>query len=326
MANYQLTEDLRIDALFRAGEPQDATSDFFVPSLRYLNRINQILVLGGGVAVGRDLAQSAGIYARLVSPPITDWWWARKRGNLTTLTDVEFTGAGVINGGNLIVLAPAVAPSLVGRRVLFDGEDVSPIVEVHPSGSTVATLDGPFIGTTSGTQAGTFIQLEYDLPQDFLRFVQKPTVHSSWKRSLNVSGLEQRDEEFPILGDFKGIPTRAYYVGPQRVALNAHDDTAYRFEFEYIKMPLELTGDDQPDLPPHHRQVLAVGAAMMIAFDKNDGRSTELASEYRELVSAMHQEHRRMLTGGSSTFASFKVRAPSRRLRSQQDSGTLFFV
>ena len=66
MSTYLLSvDDLRADALFRAGEPQSSSSSFWTKSLDYLNRIQRQLAIGGAIAVGRDLATVAGISPRL---------------------------------------------------------------------------------------------------------------------------------------------------------------------------------------------------------------------------------------------------------------------
>ena len=72
--------------------------------------------------------------------------------------------------------------------------------------------------------------------------------------------------------------------------------------------------------------VLSTGAAMLMCFDKNDGKAEQLASEFRELVSRMVQEHRRALSGGSSTFGVFRTRQPGLTTRSPQAFGELYLA
>lgn len=328
MANSQLTEDLRIEALFRAGEPQDTTSVFWTKALDYLNVIQDTLILGGGVAVGRDLAQSAGIYARLMSPPQTDWWWARKTGALTTKAFVDTTIT-LSQGSKLTTVSAAVsaANNLTGWRLIMtaNGNETAPIVAFHDTNTNLLTLDSEWPEATT-TATGRFVKFEYDLPDDFVRFAQRPFLHSGNARSIDVAALEQRDDEFPVTQNFQGEPTRAYMVGPQRIAVNGFDDRGFRLEFEYIFHPTYLQGDDEPILPPTHRRVLSVGAAMLISFDKNDEKMENFASEYRELVAVMHQHQRRAISSGSNRFGQYLTRNPSRRIRSPQPNGELYLT
>ena len=329
MANNQLTEDLRIEALFRAGEPQDTTSVFWTKALDYLNAIQDTLISGGGVAVGRDLAQSAGIYARLVSPPQTDWWWARTTGVVTTKALFDATALTLTQGSTaLTALSPTPTENLTGWRLIMEsnGNETAPIIAFHDMAQGIITLDSEWPEATVTGGGGRFVKFEYDLPSDFVRFAQKPFLHSGNARSIDVAGLEQRDDEFPVTQNFKGEPTRAYMVGEQRIAVNGFDDRGFRLEFEYIRRPTPLQGDDEPILPPTHRRVLSAGAAMMIAFDKNDEKMENLASEYRELVQIMHQHQRRAISSGSGVFGQYKTRNPSRRIRSPQANGELFLT
>src|SRR3990172_9500813 len=119
MANLTTTEDLRLDALFRAGEPASASSALYAKALEYVNRIQQDLLLGGGIAVGRDLATSAGIYAHVVDLPLTDWWWARKqpRGVLNTDALVEAGTVTVTEGSTAVTFSSAPAVSVAGWRL-----------------------------------------------------------------------------------------------------------------------------------------------------------------------------------------------------------------
>jgi hypothetical protein len=141
-----------------------------------------------------------------------------------------------------------------------------------------------------------------------------------------VGSLKVRDMDFPLSSTFQGAPTRAFMVNDRRIAVNAFDDRPYRMEYEYVAFPPPVEVDSEPPLPLHQRSVLAIGAAMLIAFDKDDSRAANLASEYREMVSAMEQEHASKLAGGSMTFGQFRVRQNTRATRSRQPFGELFLV
>jgi hypothetical protein len=332
MSILRTVEDLRQDALWRAGDPPtDTTGSFWSKTIEYLNRIQQALLLGGTIAVGRDLATSAGIYAHLVDLPITDWWWARKRGFITTVARRQGQLSTTLNSGDTQCALAGPLPNttdFTGQYVMVGSQPtVLRVQSVGITGTTVV-FDGPYVddAQAAGTTI-TFAQMEYDLPKDFLRFSSPPYVHSVFGQGLNVSSIEQRNSEWPLALQLQGRPTRAFMVGPQRIALNSYDTRAYRCEFEYIAMPADLVEGGEPSLLPlHHRSVLCAGAAMLIALDKGDPKSANFASEYRETVSRMIQEHRRMISGGSTTFGAFKTRQPSLIRRSPQVYGELFLV
>ena len=118
----------------------------------------------------------------------------------------------------------------------------------------------------------------------------------------------------------------AFMTAPQTVEVNAWDTRAYRFEYEYIALPADLVaGSGTTIFPPHYRPLLSIGTSMLICHDKGDDRAKTFASEFRELAMRMCQEHRRMISGGSSVFGQFKARQ-SPAFRSQQLHGELFIV
>jgi len=334
MSVLRTVEDLRADALFRAGEPQSSASKFYDRSLAYLNRIQQQLILGGTVAVGRDLATSAGIYAHLVDLPMTDFWWARKRGVFNTTANLSIVlKLDLAQGAASLTMTGGPAVEVIGRYVIVPSNPrtVLRVVGItNPSGNAVLAFDAPWPEETIA--AGSAVDLaaiEYDLPSDFMRFAAPPYVHSLYGSPASVGTSEQRDWDRPLSILMKGIPTRAYVVGPRRIAFNTYDTRAYRVETEYVFLPPDLvSGGEGGPLPEHHRGVLASGAAMLILFDKNDSRMAEVASEYRELVGRLVQEHRRFLSSGSTAFGMFMTRGGSFTMhrRSSQTFGELYLI
>lgn len=330
MANDQTTDDVRASALWRAGEPQDATSSFWVRSLDYLNKVQQALVAGGNIAVGRDLATSAGIYAHIVGLPITDWMWARKTGVLTTTAAIQTGTVTLTQNSNVVNFSVGITPSVVGYRILVNQLPTVPVIATHISGAATATMDAVWPEVTQTNVSYTLFPDAYVLPTDFLRFATPPYSHAYWRNPISISTFEQQTTYWPMGAIWKRPPQAGYLrpagLKPASVAFNSWDTRGYRLEYEYIAFPDALIAGSTPILPAHYRETLSCGAAMLIAFDKGDPRAKELASEFRESVAMMVQEWRRALSGGSSIYGQFKCRAPWYRLRSLQPMGELFLV
>lgn len=330
MSVLRTTDDLRSDALFRAGEPSDSTGSFYAKALEYMNFIQQRLLLGGSISSGRDLATSAGIYAHLVDLPITDWWWARKRGVFNTDARVQRIVSGSLTQGvtQAVTVTSALTTDIVGHYVCVLGKNTvyRVVATSNPTTATQFTMDAPYVDDTVAAPTLDIAKLEYDLAGDFLRFCSTPYIHSVFGASIDVSSLEQRNTDWPLAIIRQGRPTRAFMVGPRTIAVNGYDTRPYRVEYEYMTTPADLTASSYPLLPVHHRSVLSTGAAMMILFDKGDSRAANLASEYRELVGRMVQEHRRALSGGSATFGQFRFRKQGTPVRSPQSLGELYLV
>lgn len=328
MGNYETVDDIRTDALRRAGEPQSSTSDFWTDSLTYINKVQQILILGGGVAVGRDLATSAGIYSQLVSQPLTDWWWARKFGAFTMTTGITTGTVSLTQGSTAVTFSSAPSSSVKGWRIEVNKLRTVPRFASHAPGSTSAVLDAewPEDDVTGGTYRCW--QEEYDLADDFVRFAGAPVLHSNYLPPLPVTHREQLVTHSPLQLLNEGEPKQAAMIAPRKLIFDTFDTTrGYRFEYEYICMPTDLVAGGVILLPHHHRQVLAVGTSMLILHDKNDSKAETMASEYRELVARMAQEHRHLLGAGSPNFGQFKLRAEyGRRNRSKQPYGEQFLT
>lgn len=330
MSYLQNVDDLRADALFRAGEsPTDTNGSFWTKSLEYLNRVQLGLLMGGGAAVGRDIASVAGIYAHLVDLPITDWWWLRKKGVFNTVARTTVTVNNTLTQGvtQTMTLSAPLTSNPVGLYVVVQGKPTVYRVQGLDASATVITLDAPYVDDTTAGATVDLAQMEYQLPSDFIRFASTPYVHSVFGASLDVSSIEQRNTDWPLAIVRAGRPTRAFMVGPNTLAFNGYDTRPYRVEYEYINnLPKLVAGGPVVGIPQHHRQVLSSGASMLIAFDKGDSKSQELASEYRELVGRMVQEHRRSIGGGSSTFCQFRVRKSGIPKRAPQSLGEIYLV
>jgi len=308
-AGYRTVDELREECLRRAGEPQSSTSDFWTDSLAYMNKIQDILVLGGGVAVGRDLATSAGIYSQLVNQPMTDWYWLRKEGVLNTTKAISTGTLALTNASTAITFSSAPAASVEGWRVKVTGEPTIPRVLTHVAGSTSATLDAEWVEATYTAATYVCYKEKYSLASDFLRFSGAPQLHSNYLGTINVTSREQMLTQMPMQLSDEGEPNVAAMIAPKTIVFDTYDtNQGWRFEYDYIALPSKLVAGATPVLPEHHRVVLAVGAAMLIMFDKHDSRAENLASEYREILARMNQEHRMALTSGSSTFGQFKCR------------------
>lgn len=327
MSILRTADDLRADALFRAGESStDTTGSFWSKSLDYINRTYQALLLGGSIAVGRDLATSAGIYAHLVDLPITDWWWGRSLGVFNTLAVQQRTGSGTLTQNDTsVTVTSAFTTDPTGHYVVVQGQPTVLRVQSVPSPTSII-FDAAYPDDTVASPTLFVAKMEYDLPSDFIRFSSSPYVHSFFGSTLDVASVEQRSTDWPLAVVRQGRPTRSFRTAQGRIAVNAFDTRGYRVEFEYIANPALLVAGSEPRLPLHHRAVLASGAAMLMAFDKGDSRADNFASEFRELVGRMVQEHRRALGAGSSTFSMFRVRNPRMLMRAPQPFGELFLI
>ncbi len=319
---------LQQDALWRAGEPTGGSSTFNAKALEYLDHIWTILLTGGNVAVGRDLATSAGIYAHLVDIPVTDWWWARSRAAITTKAVFEATVT--LNNGSLSGSIPS-APSddLAEYRIVVPGAYTVPRILTGGSSSTLLTIASAWPEATITTTA-RFVPTRYVLPSNFGRPTSRPYVHGANGYQIDLTSHESMQEVSPFNQMVQGPPTQGTIEQADNTNaylwLNNWDTKRYAVELQYVIRPDQAISESAvvSRLPVQYMRVLSTGAAMLICFDKGDTRAEQLASEFRESVRAMATEHRRWIDGGSNAVGQFLIRKPMRRWRGSQPNGSTF--
>lgn len=303
--------------------------------------------VNGGTTGTRDVATSAGLYSHLVDIPTNDWLWLRKFPPFAFVTTPAIIGNGasvtqggpppiiigtvsVTNASTTISFSIAPPPSVAGWRlkllsqaagISFPPITVPRIVE-HTAGALTATLDAPWPQDTQSTNNFVVFQSEYPLPADFVRFCESPAVHGGWAYGENpprlaIGSAEQVQDQFPIQELNQGPPTAAARIATDTIQLNRWDVASYRIEFGYIFTPPVLAIASlplqQPLIPLRHRQVLSIGAAMEIAHDKVDSRTSSLSSQFREILVHMGNEYRHEQNAGSELMGRMLYRQGQRR-------------
>lgn len=292
MANYTFSADLITDILFRAGEPTNGSSDFNTVALVYLNRAYQALWMGGTE----------------VEPAINEnWWWLLKEGSI--LTNANITGtAQVTNGSAAITLSSAPAVSVAGRHFVVTGHPETYVILAHAAGTTAATLDSVYLGTTDTVAPHTIFQLDYALASDVLRLatpmrLTQPnlsgTSYSRPGRNFQVHGLSNREleETSPIATITTGIPRFFAQMTEQKVRFDQRTTGRVRVDYTYLQRPADLTNSasEEPLVPRQYRRLLSDIALIWLLIDKNDDRATALSQVAKAGVRAMALENRMRL-------------------------------
>ena len=335
MANLVTTDDLKAYALWLAGEPTDGTSSYDERVLQHMQTVYNTLVTGGTLGT-RDIAISAGLYSHVVDIATTDWYWTRKQPPFALVTTPAMLGvsSGVtLNQGTQLgtvaltygspTITFSVAPSITvaGWRLKIlqqqGGISTPPItvprIEDHIANATTALLDTAWNQDTQTVSVFVLFQAEYAMPTDFARFSESPQVHgggwgnsigsggSSASSKLAIGSYEQVSGLYPLTEYNQGPPTAAARLNTNVLMMNRWDTFSYRVEFSYVFNPpkLEIDIAQEPLVPLRFRQILSLGAAMFITQDKVDGRTDNLASEFREVLHHMGIEYRREQNAGS---------------------------
>lgn len=280
MAGYVTTADLLEDLLFRAGELFDGTSDFQAQALRYLNRSQEALCLGGAE----------------FEPTIQeDWWWLRKSPpGVLTLDPIYTAGLVTVTEGSPTV--SFTVPPLVSVKnwviAVNDHPDMFRVA-AHTAASALATLDSPYTGA-DGTFSFWLMHQEYDLATDVMRL-------------LTVSLNQQ----------LHGAPISAQIVDQNTIRFDWADPIAdntesMRVEYEYLFRPATLmnTEGEQPTVPLEWRRLIPDGALFFLFHDKNDNRVGGMGALLSNGLKAMARENHHKNAVQNAEFG---------RLRPRQD-------
>jgi hypothetical protein len=322
------TDDLKADALWRAGEPTDGSSDYDSKVMDHMQSVYDTFVNGGTLGT-KDVAQAAGLYEHLVDIPTTDWMWLRKFPPYAFNTTPAIIGSSasvplnqgtqigtvtVTNGSTTITFSVAPAVSVQGWRLklLTQGGGIPnppitvPRIVSHTAGATTATLDAAWNQETQTVNNFVIYQAEYSMPSDFVRFCEAWMVQGGWvggsaQPRLDVGSYEQVMNLFPLGGYNQGPPNAAGRLSTGVLMVNRWDTFSYRIEGSYIFQPdtLAIGVAQEPLIPVRYRHALSIGAAMLVALDKVDSRTHELSSAFREILVHMGNETRHEQKAGS---------------------------
>lgn len=289
MAGYQLTSDLLEDVLFRAGEPSGGTSDFAAQTLRYLNRAQTAIALGG---------------AEFDNTLQEDWWWLRKSPpGVLTLDPVYTTGTITVTNGSPTVTFSVAPVASKATWLLSVGEHPDIFrVSTHTAGALSATLDSPYTGPSLAGQPFRLMHVEYDVASDLMRIVSPLRVNRA--QGLSMSTI-------PVFSDLTaftqweaapqstagGVADSAVMVDENTIRFNRYGSTEandyVRVEYDYLVRPPLLTNapNEEPVVPLQWRRLVADGALFFLYMDKNDNRTDGVGLLLIKGLKAMAREN-----------------------------------
>jgi hypothetical protein len=318
MSFFTTGRDLKQDALFLAGEPQDGTSPYDAHVYEWLTVVQRALVSGGS-------------FGPSVLQPM-DWPWARAwpRGTLQLLQPFNATftiGAVCTTGSPRVLIDSAALPDLRGWRFLRDDVAARHLIMELQVGEgafgTTLMLQDPWSGPTNLTGDPVTRWLAYpdtyELPEDFVRGTSPLFVSAgpSWGWPAVIDVVDPADLEpraslaWPLSngagGPTGGLPIVAARVTERRLRFSHYLNTPQQplpiqVEFEYIGRPDLIQEGTLPMVPIQHRRILSYGAAYLILNDKDDATAPQLWQTFQAQWKAMADEYRRNLRRMSTRY------------------------
>ncbi len=294
MANYQYSSDLINDALHRASELSDGTSDLDSKALNYLNRAYQSLCLGG---------------TEFVPELHRDWWWLRTEASLVlqpmVTSDTESNTVTVTQNNASITFSDAsTTTDLAGYYFKVEG-GVSDIFKIstHGGSNASATLDTVYTGDDKSASNYKCYKLEYDLASDVSRMISPMQAYQSGIYFIEGLPMRKMEMDHPLALIESGVPTKFAMVDEDTVRFNKGGDLDgdyIRVDYDYIKRPTALTdsGSEEPAVPLQYRQVLADMTCYQLLMDKEEiDKAAIIALQVKSTIKAMAYEHDRKFVG-----------------------------
>jgi hypothetical protein len=336
LSTFQYTADILADALFRAGEATDGTSDYADQALSYLNNLYFQICRGGSELdpnMNEDWAwlrkPSPGVL--ILQPPVTTGTVSVTLGSVdATLTDAPIDYA----GGSLSVANWFIKVST--HPDIFR-------VSTHTAGGTALTLDSVYTGTTDSAATYTLFLTDYDLASDVMRVIAPMTTYrngglnSRSDYKVYAAEWDTVTEQSPLALMETGIPDYFSPIGEvtqgvRRVRFNRcggpQSTDVYRVDYDYLFMPDPLTSPgttEEPRLPLKWRSLLSDFLVAYLHGIKNDDRATGAAQVAMLGLKGMAAENRYQMTTATKNAFRLKPRLTYNRARGRlrTESGLL---
>lgn len=294
------------DALFRAGELTDGSSDYEAKALDYLNRV-YLAIAAGGSELNKDVNEK--------------WWWLRSSfPGVITLLPVE-TGDVQVEFGSVDIefnLAPDI--SLQGRLFRTDGtQDVFRIAS-HNALDTVAALDSIYTGPDNLAENYEASQMEYTIPSNVMEILSPMRAYQQSRAEIIGMDPQSLAERWPFIQKWQGVPMGFAQIGNNKVRFSheggSNPDELIRVDFDYLIRPDSLAKDANECLmPEEYRKTLSDFTCMFILVDKDDTKAQDVGSMARAGLIGMATENRRRLNQVSKNMGQLMTRPGQSRDR-----------
>ena len=294
MANLTTSADILDDALGRAGELTDGTSDLNAEAIVFLNRAYQGIWSGGSE----------------IDPSINEvWWWLRKdtQGVLTLNPLISEGTVSVTNNSASVTFSSAPTPSVVGRHFKVDDHADVFIITAHTGGQTGATLESVYTGTTDSTASYKVFQLDYDLASDMLYLTAPMYGFQNSRGEIEMVDLSALATRHPLNQVGSGVPQEFAMIGERKVRFSHHGGLTsvdlIKINYEYVREPSDLADDSsEPVVPRQYRAILADWTLAFLLEHKEDTRAANAITAAGRGLTAMAKENRRRMMLGTSVF------------------------
>ena len=271
------------DALFRAGELADGSSDLDSVAVIYMNRAYRALYMGGSE----------------FDPRINEtWWWMKAEAQLILEAVIDPGTANVSNNSTTVVFSATPAPTIDSDVTgwYFKADNHPDVFKISSISSATGTLDSVYTGDTDSTAGYKLFKINYDIASAAIKIVAPMVAYQNNTPNIYGMALSRMDEEFPLGEILAGVPTRFGMVDENTVRFNRYgsstDGEIVRLDYDYLARPSDLADNTtEPDLPLEYRHVLADMTCYFLLKDKGSTDAEFMGLQARNGIRAMAKEN-----------------------------------
>lgn len=313
MANLRTTTDIVQDVLFRIGEQQNNTSDFYSQVVSDVNRVYHALCTGGD-ELFPDMDEA--------------WWWLRKATpGVLTLKPSFNSGTVAATLGSTSIAFSTIPTDYTGAQVSLQGwffditGDNGDIYQItgHIAGQTSATLDSPYTYTSQSAAAFRAFLMEYSLASDLRTVIGPMRCYQESRFEINYAEKQAMRYEFPLNTVPVGEPRLYSMIAEQKVQFSHYpgDDNTrvMRVEYDYNVLEGDLVDDGgltAPLTPPQYNRVLSDWATYLNMLNKDDSRVDTVITQAKNSLLGMLKEQRRRTAKMGNTMGQIYTRQRDR--------------
>ena len=279
MANLKFSSEILDDALSRANEPTDGTSDYEAQALIYLNRAYRALYMGGTE----------------FDPEVNeDWWWMRTEASLIMNPNITTGTVKVTRDGSAITFSATPSVTIQDYHFKVNGHNDVFKISSFTTGTNAATIDTIYTGTSASTASYNLMDFEYTLATGIIKVLSPMRIYGREDNDVKMISVGEIEAKYPMDTVTAGTPESFAMVTETTARFNRFASDLTRVDYDCFVQPADLTdsGSEEPVVPLQYRHILADMTAFFILLDKDDTKAESVAAIAKAGIRAMAVENR----------------------------------